>query len=164
MGRVTGGAGRQAPGFLPAATGMNAGRHLFCLVAMARRADDVAIRDDLLDSVTAMTGDAIGAGAAATQLGMSALRNLLMGFEMAGAATDRQGRFGVRPFLDVGMAAGTGKLFVRRLNQVGRLYEQRSVSSSPGLLLQVGIVVAGQALLGSGRRFRGNCKGIRNYS
>jgi hypothetical protein len=131
---------------------------------MARSADDIAIGGYLLDSVTAMTGDAIGAGAAATQLGMSALRTLLMGLEMAGAATDWLGRFGVRPFGDVTMALGAGKPFVRRLNQVGRLYEQRSVSSSPGLLLQVGIVVAGQALLGSGRRFRGNCKGIRNYS
>ena len=98
MGRMTGGAGRQAPDFLPAATGMNAGRHLFCLTAMARRADDVAIRGYLLDSVTAMAGDTIGARAAATQLGVSALRNLLMGLEMAGAATDWLGRFGVRPF------------------------------------------------------------------
>ena len=62
------------------------------------------------------------------------------------------------------MALGAGKPFVRRLNQVGRLYEQRSISSSPGLLLQVGIVVAGQALLRSRGRLRGNRKGIRNSS
>ena len=98
VGRMTGGAGRQVPDFLPGATGMNAGRHLFCLTAMARSADDIAIRGYLLDSVTAMTGDAIGAWAAATQLGMSALRNLLMGCEMACATTDWMGRFSVRPF------------------------------------------------------------------
>lgn len=98
VGRVAGGAGRQVPDFLPGATGMNAGRHLFCLTAMARSADDIAIGGYLLDSVTAMTGDAIGAGAAATQLGMSALRNLLMGFEMACATKDWLGRFSVRPF------------------------------------------------------------------
>lgn len=98
VGRVARGAGRQVPSFLPAATGMNAGRHLLCLAAMARSADDVAICGYLLDPVTAMTGDAIGAGAAATQLGMSVLRTLLMGLEMACAATDRHGRFGVRPF------------------------------------------------------------------
>jgi len=62
------------------------------------------------------------------------------------------------------MALGASKPFVRRLNQVGRLYEQRSVSSSPDLLLQVWIVVTGQALLRSSGRLRGNRKGIRNYS
>lgn len=98
VGRVARGAGRQVPSSLPTATGMNAGRHLLCLAAMARSADDVAICGYLLDPVTAMTGDAIGAGAAATHLGMSVLRTLLMGLEMACAATDRHGRFGVRPF------------------------------------------------------------------
>jgi hypothetical protein len=66
---------------------------------MARSADaDVAIGGYLLDSVTAMAGDTIGAGADTPQIGMSALRNLLMGFEMACAAADLPGRFGVRPF------------------------------------------------------------------
>jgi hypothetical protein len=78
---------------------MNAGGHMFRLAAMARSADaDVAIGGYLLDSVTTMTGDAIGAGAAATQLGMSAFRSLLMGLEMACNATYWLGRFGVRPF------------------------------------------------------------------
>src|SRR5574337_1443374 len=95
MGRVTGDAGRQMPGFFPAATGMNAGRHLLCLTAMTRRADDVAIRGYLLDSVTAMAGDTIGAGAVATQFGMSTLRNRLMGFAMACAAADRLRREGL---------------------------------------------------------------------
>jgi len=61
------------------------------------------------------------------------------------------------------MALGAGKLFVRGLNQVGRLYEQRSVSPSPDLLLQVGIVVAGQALLRSGRQLRDGREDIRSY-
>jgi hypothetical protein len=149
VGRVVArGAGWQMPGFLPAATGMNAGGHMFRLAAMARSAEaDVAIGGYLLDSVTTMTGDAIGAGAYTPQIGMSAIRNILMGFEMAGAATYWLGRFGVRPFWDATMALGAGKLFVRGLNQVGRLYEQRSVSPSPDLLLQVWIVMAGQALL-----------------
>jgi hypothetical protein len=78
---------------------MNAGGHMFRLAAMARSADaDVAIGGYLLDSVTTMTGDAIGAGADTPQIGVSAIRNILMGFEMAGAAADLPGRFGVRPF------------------------------------------------------------------
>ena len=65
VGCMTRGAGRQVPGSSPTATGMNAGRHLLCLAVMARSADDVAIGGYLLDPVTAMTGDAVGAGAAA---------------------------------------------------------------------------------------------------
>ncbi len=119
---------------------------MFRLAAMARSAEaDVAIGGYLLDSVTTMTGDAIGAGADTPQIGMSAIRNILMGFEMAGAATYWLGRFGVRPFWEATMALGAGKLFVRGLNQVGR------------------IVMAGQALLRSGRQLRDSSKGIRSY-
>jgi hypothetical protein len=124
VGCVTGNASRQVPGFLPAATGMNAGRHLLCLAAMARRADDIAICSYYLDSVTAMAGNTIGAGAVATQFGMSALRNHLMGYAMACAAANRLGRCGVRCFRDVVMAFGADKPFVRRLNKIGRRYEQ----------------------------------------
>ena len=98
VGRVARSAGRQVPGSFPSATGMNAGRHLLCLAAMARSADDVAIGGYLPDPVAPMAGDATPTGAAATQLGMSALRNVLMGLAMAGAATDLPGRFGVRYF------------------------------------------------------------------
>lgn len=141
MARHTGG---QIPGSLLAATGVNAGGHLRCLAAMARRADDISIGGDLPDSVTAMAGDASGAVAAATQLGMSALRNLVMRCEMACAATDRLGPFGVRPFRDIAMALGAGKLFVRGLKEI------------------VGIVVTGQALLRRGRQLRDGRNSIRN--
>jgi hypothetical protein len=137
-------AGWQVPGSLLTATGVNAGGHLRCLAAMARRADDVGIGGDLPDSVTAMTGDARGAGAAAAQLGMSALRNLLMRREMACAATDRLGPFGVRPFRDIAMALGAGKRFVRGLKEI------------------VGIVVTGQALLRRGRQLRDGRNSIRH--
>jgi hypothetical protein len=111
-------AGWQVPGSLLTATGVNAGGHLCCLAAMARRADNVGIGGDLPDSVTAMTGDTRGAGAAA-QLGMSTLRSLFMRRKMAYAATDRLGPFGVRPFRDIAMALGARKRFVRGLTEVG---------------------------------------------
>ena len=98
VGCVARDAGRQIPDSLPTATSMNAGRHLLCLAAMARSADDVAIGGYLSDPVASMASDATPTGAAATQLGMSALRNVIMGLAMACAATNWPGRFGVRRF------------------------------------------------------------------
>lgn len=109
-----------------------------------------------------MTGDAIGAWTAAAQFRMSALLNVLMGRTMACAATDWPGRVGVRPFRDVDMALSACKRVVRGLSQVGRLHKQRSGSSPSGLFLQVGVVMAGQALLGGGRRRRDGRNGIWN--
>lgn len=154
-------AGRQVPGFACLSGGVNAGRHLRRLAPMTRRAQDARIGGYLPDPVAAMTCNAISAGAAAAQLGMSALRNPLMRTEMASTAADRLRRLGVRPFRDAGMALGTGQLFVRRLTEVGRLYEQRSVPSSSGLFLQVGIAMTGQTLLRNGRRRPDGPHGIR---
>lgn len=98
VGCVAGHAGRKVPGFFTPSGSMNAGLHLRGLAAMARHADTVGIRGYLPDLVAAMTGDAIGAGAAAVQLRMSAPLNLLMERTMACAATDRPRDVGVRPF------------------------------------------------------------------
>src|SRR5574337_2224634 len=106
VGAVACHAGRQVPGCVPTAAGVNAGRHLCCLAAMTRRADDAGISSALPDPMSAMTGDARGARTAAVQPGMDALGNLLMRCAMACAATDRLRLFGVRSLRDVGVTPG----------------------------------------------------------
>lgn len=91
-------AGGQVPGFLHPADGVDTGRRLLGLPAMARRADDIGIGAYLLNPMAVMTGNTVVAGTAATQLGMSTLRYRLMGHAMACAAPDRPRRVGVRPF------------------------------------------------------------------
>lgn len=158
---MTGHAGRQVPGWFPKPTGMDPGRHLCGLHGVTRRTDRVSIGRNLPDLMTAMAGDTTAAWLAALQLGMSAVRNLLMGPAVARMTADRRRRVGVRSFRDVTMAPDTGELTVCRSSQVGRLDEQRTGLSSFVLFFQIGIVVAGQTHLGRGRRPRDGRHGAR---
>lgn len=158
---MTGHAGRQVPGPFSETTGMNPSRHLCGLHGVTRRTDRVGIDRDLLNLMTAMAGDATAAWLAAFQLGMSTVRNPLMGPTVARMTADRRRRVGVRSFRDVTMAPDTGERAVCRLSQIGRLDEQRTGLSPFVLFFQIGIVVAGQTHLGRGRRPRDGCHGVR---
>lgn len=63
---MTGYAGRQVPNGLPTVLGVNTGRHLFGLSAMARGTENASVDSDFLNSMTAVTDDTVGAGTCAT--------------------------------------------------------------------------------------------------